>query len=311
LQQFTHQTQAEQQWLEGAELARIRAENAQLQQTVGAVTGQLQETQQSVAHLSGQMTAQQQAAQQQLLAQQQAQALSQYDFTPEELTEQGETIDIVTKALAKQAAQFEIEMNNRLTAEQARWAQAATEPLQQKVATLEAQAAATAAANAKSFNDRLAANVAKVGLGDLKSLTANPQFQQKFAQPYGVGSSQTWGDVLQQNVEGQNLEQAAAMFDQFSREAGYHPALAEGQPTGPGSVDPTAALELPARTPTPARPPNATQAANLAKRTELTGILEARMEQANSGSLPEGWSRAKYVSENTKLRAMISAIPAE
>jgi len=164
----------------------------------------------------------------------------------------------------------------------------------QQLEQTQQQVAQQAQISKTEFETRLVNEIANMGFGDINRLTAMPEFQQKYQQPAAPGITEAWGDVFKRNIENRNLNAAAEMLRDF-RDNNTNLAQRDDTEVLPGRAS--------------SQPPLTSQESEkLQRREQLTAIYQNRMEQANQGRYPAGWDRAKYRSEQMKLRAEIDSI---
>lgn len=282
---------AETAHIDAIELQRIQAENAQMRAEVGDTRSQLQTVQSGYDNLSGQLTAMQMAQQNQAAR---AAAEQQYAYSQDDLDNHGDLLPLIEKANAKTRYEMEQDFARRLAAEKAQWAAETTAPIQAQLHQTQQQLQIQAQRSQAEFAGRMQKSIADLGLGSIDELTRRPEFMQRYNQPVAPGVSIAWGDQLKQNIENQKLYEAEAMLRD----------LRDSSP----SLRPRVDQEVPAGS-TPARPLTSTQSANLQQREQLTAQYAARQEDANVGVFPRGWDRARYRSEQEKLKAQIDSIP--
>lgn len=291
LAEYQQKSALEASQIDTIELQRIQQENAAMRGQLGTVTQQLQTTQSGYDNLAGQVSAMQNQA---LREQQTAAATAQFEYTPDDLDNHGDLLPLLEKANARTRYEMEQAFEQRLAAEKAAWQAEATQPLQQELQQTRQQLEVQAQRSSADFAARMQDQIADLGLGSIADVMAMPEFGKRFHQPVAPGVSTAWGDQLKANIENQNLYAAREMLKDF-RDSNT-------------SLRPRVDQEVPAGS-APARPMTSVQSQNLEKREQLTAIYAARQQDANGGVFPRGWDRAKYRTEQEKLKAQIDLIP--
>ena len=291
--EFRNHDAKEAAWMEQQELQRMKAETDRFRAELGQKDQQLLQVSTQTAELKGQLEAMQQA---QALAAQQAQTDAQFQFTQEELDNHGELLPLINKAIGKTAAQMQAEYDQKLAAETRRIQQETSAPLMTELETLKKQQQVVQQQSQQQNAARLNSYIRDLGLGDVNTLTQNPEFLKRHGSPVYPGSPVAWGDELTRHINEGNIASAEAMLEDFAANSSMaQPREDTVVPTG--------------RKPAAQAPLSTQQTQNLRKKEELLALYERRMEDANQGIFPPDMNRSQYKQAQAALRQEIDKIP--
>jgi hypothetical protein len=281
--------------MERYEFERMQAENDQLRHELGQNRQVLSDLQIQQANVSGQLTAMQQAQQDQA---RQAAMDARFALSDEERQNFGEMLPTMEKIVNKTTSQLQADYNARLQQELSRAQQQAVAPLQQELNTLKQQNEIIQHQNKQRLADQLNSSIQSMGMGDIATLTSNEEFQRWHAQPAYPGANFTNGSELTRHIEAGSSGSAVAMLQSFQRSSqSFAPREDNVVPTG--------------RRPSAPQPMSSVQTQNLNKRDALLAKYHENMTNANDyGIFPPGISsRSQYKVHQAELQKQIDAIP--
>lgn len=290
--EFRIQEQTEASAMERYELERMTRENDQLRSQLGQTTQEIGSLRESTANVAGQLAAMQQAQQAQA---QQAQLDAQFQFTPEELENHGELLPVIDKVIGKTTAQIQADYDAKLAAETARL----REETQAELNQIRQQGETQQAQNAQRIAAELNREIADMGMGDINSLTSNPEFQKWQTTAVYSGATVGNGAELARHVQEGNTASAAAMLKAFKASSQSYQQQERDDNVVPAG-----------RNTAPQTPMSSEQTKILQKRDALLARYKENMENANNNVFPRGIeNRAQYKQLQANLQQEIDALP--
>ena len=224
---------------------------------------------------------------------------NQFALTEEESENFSELMPVVNKMIGKTTAQLQAEYDQKLQQAIAEAEHRTAAPLQTELQRLRQTQEIQETRTQEQLATNLNREIADLGMGDITSLAAHPEFQRWHAQPAYPGAKTTNGAELANHIKAGGESSAVSMLTAFQRSSETF------APREDNSVVPTG------RRPQHQQPLSSAQTQNLNKRDHLMAKYHENMVNANDHSkFPPGIStRAQYKAHQAALQQQIDAIP--